>query len=1376
MPKIEAYLKTFRKYQMLGWLEDYLKDKEIPGNTKITTIKRKNYVDLLNWMFDNIPTQLPQITQEFIDYMKKTYTSSSGSPTIKIAKKTGLKKLTEEQQDELMTQDDFSDIYTGKKPLKADSEGNFNITTLQEHQKRFLEGFMFGNLKSAIVFHGVGTGKTISGIAVIKVYLQLYKTNKVYIVTPPAVMFNFVDSLIAYGMNPLDKRIEYFSYVKFANANKDLSNALLLVDEAHNLRTRIVGSENNIKSGIRPYKFILKTGNAHKIILMTATPFVNTPYDIENLLAIGDGRFPHSSETFSGIVSNRNNLIDYFKYRISYYMNTASSKFFPENRETYIFFKFEPDSDEGKAIKADVGSVEDKNTVYNKSRVASIEERKIEYIMKKIKDNPTKKYVIYTSFLANGINRIGAELKKINTEYGIVSGTKTTIQKKSAIDAYRNFDNKNWEGLKTRVLIISKAGAEGVNLNNTRGIFIMDGVWNEASYEQIVARAIRYKSHFDLPEKDRFVEVYKMFVVYPQEAKVLTLLNNGGIFDFQRFLDNFTDNKKVLMDVTNKKNKLGRELTKQEYQDVLAKREKKIGSKFEQVELDKLKKGSKERKEYLEQEKEFDKNKAKYETQDTLRQFNKLTEGKNFHPSTDFYMFVLQKTKFLKVEKMIRELGNVPKVEDVIYGKTSKIKEVREFYNSLLVLKTAESVFTKLREYLIPLAEKGSRIIERHINEEGSDIYQYIARKKDIEKAFKDKMKVRINQEFFTPDDQVMELINLSGIRNISKQDSQNLHILEPSAGMGNIIRGLLKIFAVKKINMTIDCVELVKENRDELIKLQQQIPSIINVQNQPDFLKFFPSGVYDYIFMNPPFHLQKRNHKKLIKDVYDYDFVKKAFSFLQFNGVLVAITGRKYKDNPDIIQFYKSIGAKLYDQSVEWKGPNLKAGSEVKKLDITYIYIRKLKVNFDLDRKIQEIKYYIDDTPQEETIRDDIQTNEEVIDNIIEVKPKEEEDNDDYLFDDTGDEEDKKIRDEKDKQFRREEKKKIYKIFDEKNDLQRKNKITNSLPESKNKELNDKILKQIKENSSFDSILNLLLKTDYYVLNRTNGRIKIDNTKISFNPDMIIYQVGRKTKKIFSIDKQKEKDLEGEENNRKIIEMVKEQPNEKQILVQNEDVTKEIIDKVKFNIKNEDLIYNNKDIPFIKNDKDDKKIKSLIIEKDYNKLISILGKTKYKILNTGYAVIKINDTTYFFNDKEINYKIGNKRMKKILTTEAKEIKKTKTKETIKRRKQDDEDIKAGKSPFSNFDDAVKEKRLMDVKNIEDKINNRNFDNFDKLKNIEFLQKVEKDLKELIKDFISRIMTNKDRLELNKKIIEVENMIEKQFIKLRQKRKFRLRK
>ena len=142
--------------------------------------------------------------------VKSTYTSAGSSANIstKISKKTGIKKLTDEEQKELITKDDFSSIYQGKTPLKGENK----IIDLQEHQKRFLQGYMFGNLKSAIVFHGVGTGKTLTAVATISLYLRLFKNNKVFIITPPAVMFNFIDSLIGFGLNPLDKRIEYYSY------------------------------------------------------------------------------------------------------------------------------------------------------------------------------------------------------------------------------------------------------------------------------------------------------------------------------------------------------------------------------------------------------------------------------------------------------------------------------------------------------------------------------------------------------------------------------------------------------------------------------------------------------------------------------------------------------------------------------------------------------------------------------------------------------------------------------------------------------------------------------------------------------------------------------------------------------------------------------------------------------------------------------------------------------------------------------------------------------------------------------------------------------------------------------------------------------------
>lgn len=1020
LTKKTAYLQTFRKFQLVGWLEDYYTTNELPEGVKITKIRRMNTVDVVNFMFENIPAKdLPNITTEFINEIKSKYTSSAGDPKKRIAKKKGIKPLTEEEQDLLEMEDDFSDFYKGKTPIKPDDKGKFNITTLQEHQKRFMEGFIFGNIRSGIVFHGVGTGKTITAISAIRLYLQLYKKNKVYIVTPPAVLFNFVDSLIQYGINPTDKRIEYYSYVKFANANLDLKNSMLVIDEAHNLRTEIQPLPNDVfyetgdnesrrvSKGIRPYKILLKTENAHKVILLTATPFVNTPYDIENLISIGESKTPLDPETFGSLISDFNNLVDYFKYRISYYMNEGGSEFFPEMREKYVSMVYDRKSDEGEAIEARTmqftkqeGVV--KNSFYSKSRVKSLDDDKFKFCVDIIKKNPTKKYVLYTSFLENGVSRLGEYLKEIDTPFGVVSGTKSTFEKKTAIDAYNNFENPNWEGLKHRVLVITKAGAEGVSLRASRGIFVLDGVWNEATYEQIVARAIRFKSHYHLPKEEQFVEVYKLFSCYPSEKKVLDDINKGGNFDFQQYLDKVKEDRKALKAINKileEQNKGGK-ITKAMYQNALKKVEQR--TEFSEAKLATLKKGSQERRDYLAQQKEFDKKKARFETDENLKALQGST-GMIQTPSTDFFMFILQKSKFLKVEKLIRQLSDVPRLEDSIYGDSTQIVEVRKFYDSLMELKdNPTNLFKKLQNYLLPLAKKGSLEISRNIKNESSDIYQYILQRKEIRADLKAKLKNRINQEFFTPDDQVKELLNLAGLLGKEKKDTGFLSILEPSAGMGNIVNGVLSLMAKKKISIKIDAVEIVNENRNELIELSKKIPTLLNVMEQPDFLKFFPSKDYDYILMNPPFHLQKNNKNKLIRDVFDYDFVKRAYSMLDVNGVLCAITGRKWMESKEAKDWYKSVDAELYNKVVEWKG--VKKGMDIKALKMTYIRIKKFKNNPALDREIQKIKFYEDEKDAEETNRNDIETNEEHFKILAEAHKEEQE----YLFDSPDEEEEK--------------------------------------------------------------------------------------------------------------------------------------------------------------------------------------------------------------------------------------------------------------------------------------------------------------------------------------------------------------------------------
>jgi len=862
----------------------------------------------------------------------------------KLLKKTGLKKLSKEELETL--EEDYTNLLEGKKPL---IEGQLPIN-LQNHQKRFIEAFLYSNLRSAILFHGVGTGKTFSAVATTKAYLQIYPKNKVMVITPPALLFNFIDSMIAYGLNPQDKRFSYYSYTTFANKKIDTKDSLLIVDEAHNLRT-VVGIDEQtdvdtgsvkefVTTGKRPYLTIKKAEKAHKVILLTATPFINKPYDIENLLAIGEGRLPYNEDVFGNMISDDNGRYDYFKYRISKFFNPVGDENFPEKREKFVPIEVDRNSKEGDKIVARAGKM---NPAYVYSRLSSLttDNAKFKYIVNEINksENTGKKFVVYTSFMT-GVSKIEKYLNKGGiTKIGVISGKKSTIEKANAIDAYNNNE--------IRVMIITRAGAEGVSLNETRGIFVIDGVWNEALYTQIVARAIRYKSHSKLPKNDRFVNVYKLFVCYPNEGEVLEKINKGGKFNYSEWLKSFLAVKKI------------------------EKSQQTINKGFSLEKLSTFKKGTAERREYLKENMLFAKGKGGFIAQEIISNFEGM-------PSTDFYMFVLQKSKLQVIDNLIEELTKIPVIEKTI----SDMPEVRKLYDEIHnnpMGKTDEEFIKYLQKILQGEEIKASKLLERSIDNKESKLSKFIEKKKEVSKLLKAKMKVRVKQEFFTPTEFVNDLITLSGFEFSTPDKIYN--ILEPSAGWGNIVKGLLTIIQRKKLNCDIDLVEIQPDNRKVLQDLSDIIPHMIHLQKEPDFLQFLSSKKYDYVFMNPPFHLQASQNKEYTKDVYSYHFVMRAYAMLKEDGVLVAITGREWEKNDYAKKFYKSIKAETVNKTVKWGGQGLKEGAEVSKLDITFIKIVKNVDNPKLDNDLIELTDRLVKQPEKTDI--------EIVE--IEEKPKKE-------------------------------------------------------------------------------------------------------------------------------------------------------------------------------------------------------------------------------------------------------------------------------------------------------------------------------------------------------------------------------------------------
>jgi chemotaxis protein histidine kinase CheA len=68
-----------------------------------------------------------------------------------------------------------------------------------------------------------------------------------------------------------------------------------------------------------------------------------------------------------------------------------------------------------------------------------------------------------------------------------------------------------------KVLMITSAGSEGINLRNTRYVHIMEPYWHPVRLEQVIGRARRICSHQSLPKELQTVEVFIYIMTFTKE-------------------------------------------------------------------------------------------------------------------------------------------------------------------------------------------------------------------------------------------------------------------------------------------------------------------------------------------------------------------------------------------------------------------------------------------------------------------------------------------------------------------------------------------------------------------------------------------------------------------------------------------------------------------------------------------------------------------------------------------------------------------------------------------------------------------------------------------------------------------------------------------
>ena len=201
-------------------------------------------------------------------------------------------------------------------------------------------------------------------------------------------------------------------------------------------------------------------------------------------------------------------------------------------------------------------------------------------------------------------------------------------------------------------------------------------------------------------------------------------------------------------------------------------------------------------------------------------------------------------------------------------------------------------------------------------------------------------------QQYYTSPELANYIINLSSIR----KNNSKIDILEPTAGEGHIVQQILLL----KKDFNISMCELDMKNRNILKIICDKTPSC-QLLDERNFLLFTKPCNYDYIFMNPPFHIKVGTNALLKRDIWDFDFVKRAYAMLKVGGELVAIMSKHFTfavDTPSV-EFRNFLKTVEHVQEIR----NDEKFTENVKLDIVVLKITKK--NNELDNDILKTEFY---------------------------------------------------------------------------------------------------------------------------------------------------------------------------------------------------------------------------------------------------------------------------------------------------------------------------------------------------------------------------------------------------------------------------------
>jgi len=400
-----------------------------------------------------------------------------------------------------------------------------------------------------LVFHGLGTGKT-------KTIVNAAHEHGLPLVAivPAALRNNMRKELESSGFK---QPAQVLSYEEALKKMKDpdflehASKSLVAFDEAHR------GS-----SEIGQRQKLLKQLPAAKKLLATATPARNEPAELAPLInSIEPGSLPDTSAEFNkkfidtqtkpvGFVGwltgqkgektrrpkNLHEFEQAVKGKVDFYQAVDRSNFpsvdekivevpmaakqqaaydMTMGKYPMLWYKIKHglpttknDESDFKAFMSGPRQVMNHPGPYNSSATdadAPKIQSAVDEIEKRIKKDKNFRGVAFSAYLDTGVHPLSRELERRGIPHAMFTGDQDETERKHIVESY----NKG----KLPVLLISGAGAEGLDLKGTKLMQILEPHWNEEMIDQVRGRAVRYKSHAHLPQDERHVEVQRFHAV-----------------------------------------------------------------------------------------------------------------------------------------------------------------------------------------------------------------------------------------------------------------------------------------------------------------------------------------------------------------------------------------------------------------------------------------------------------------------------------------------------------------------------------------------------------------------------------------------------------------------------------------------------------------------------------------------------------------------------------------------------------------------------------------------------------------------------------------------------------------------------------------------